>query len=70
MPIATAWRTPKVLALAQAIDGERDFEWMPILGEALEEAGCDDGPILDHCRGAEPYAKGCWVIDLLLGEES
>lgn len=67
-PIATAWRTPQVVALARAIDDGRAFERMPSLGEALDEVDCDDGPILEHCRGAGPHAKGCWVIDILLGK--
>jgi hypothetical protein len=40
-----------------------------VLGDALEEAGCADGVILGHCRGAGPHARGCWLLDLLLGKE-
>ncbi len=55
-----------VRRLAEAIDKEADFERMPILGDALEEAGCDDAMILEHCRGGGVHVPGCWVLDLLL----
>ena len=42
---------------------------MPILADALEEAGCDHADILTHCRGDSPHVRGCCVVDLLLGKE-
>jgi hypothetical protein len=53
--------------LAQTIYLERRFVDLPILADALEEAGCNDPEILAHCRAAGPHFRGCWVIDLLLG---
>jgi hypothetical protein len=41
---------------------------MPILADALEEAGCDNVDILAHCRGGGEHVRGCWVVDLLLGK--
>lgn len=86
-----AIRTPTVLAIAQTIYDTRTFGDMPILADALEEAGCDNQDILQHCRGMErviaisgedkvggtaimiplrgPHARGCWVVDLILGKE-
>jgi hypothetical protein len=64
-----AWRTANVLALAQAIYDERAFERMPIFGDALEEAGCDNADILQHCRAGGEHVRGCWVVDLILGKE-
>ena len=55
--------------MAQAIDAERDFTRMPILGDALEDAGCTDEPILAHCRQPGIHTRGCWVVDLLLGRD-
>src|SRR5437762_722095 len=55
--------------LAQAVYEERAFERLPVLADALEEAGCTDAAILDHCRSPGPHARGCWVVDLLLGRE-
>jgi hypothetical protein len=63
------WNDGTVPRLAQAIYDERRFEDMPILADALEDAGCADADILDHCRGPWPHARGCWVVDLLLGKE-
>ncbi len=63
------WRTETVLALASGIEAERAFDRMPILADALEEAGCDEQPMLDHLRGPGPHARGCWVLDLILNRE-
>jgi hypothetical protein len=53
--------------LAELIDCEQDFAVMPILADALEEAGCADERLLLHCREPADHLRGCWVIDLLLG---
>ena len=42
---------------------------MPILADALQDAGCDSDDILDHCRGPGPHVRGCWVVDLGAGQE-
>lgn len=94
-------RTPIVLGIAHSIYEERTFGDMPVLADALEDAGCDDAEILGHCRGEEvcywceahgynqsdlfcpvenrrgtgrtklrgPHVRGCWALDLILGEE-
>ncbi len=63
------WRTSTAVVLAQQMYDSRDFALMPILGDALQDAGCDSDDILDHCRGAGPHVRGCWVVDLVLGKE-
>jgi FHA domain-containing protein len=45
------------------------FADLPILHDALLDAGCDDPDILDHCRAPHPHVRGCWALDLLLGQE-
>lgn len=65
-PDAT-WLTDTVIGLARSINALGDFTHLPILADALEDAGCDDAEILDHCRGVRPHVRGCWVIDVLLG---
>jgi hypothetical protein len=67
-PAWRAWNGHTVPKLAQAIYETRAFERLPILADALEEAGCTDAAILGHCRGPGPHVRGCWVLDLLLGK--
>jgi len=64
----SAWRTSTVVQLAQGIYDDRAFDRLPILADALQDAGCDNEDILDHCRGSGPHARGCWVVDLVLGK--
>jgi hypothetical protein len=47
----------------------RDFGAMPILADALQDAGCASDDVLSHCRGPGPHVRGCWVVDLMLGKE-
>ncbi|MBP3955563.1 hypothetical protein J8F10_09745 [Gemmata sp. G18] len=61
--------TNTVLTLAQQMYEGREFSAMPILADALQDAGCDDTDVLDHCRGSGPHVRGCWVVDLILGKE-
>jgi hypothetical protein len=64
-----SWLTTHVIALAQAIYDDRAFDRMPILADALEEAGCTNQDILTHCRSGGDHVRGCWVVDLVLGKE-
>lgn len=67
--IDSSWHTEKVGQLAQHIYEERKFEDIPILSDALIDAGCTNQEIIDHCRSKEPHCRGCWVVDLLLAKE-
>jgi hypothetical protein len=62
------WNDRTVVKLAQTIYDERAFDRLPILADALEEAGCADADILAHCRGPWPHCRGCWLVDALLGK--
>jgi hypothetical protein len=63
-----AWRTDTALSLARQMHESRDFGAMPILADALQDAGCDNEDILSHCRDATAtHVLGCWVIDLVSG---
>jgi hypothetical protein len=61
-----AWRTRLAVDLARGICDDRAPDRLPILADALEEAGCDDAQLLDHCRGDAPHVCGCWVVDWVL----
>jgi len=62
-----AWDGGTVSHLARGIYDESAFDRLPVLADALEDAGCDDRAALDHCRSAGPHVKGCWVVDAVLG---
>lgn len=62
------WRTDTAIALARTMYESRDFSAMPILADALQDAGCDNDDVLSHCRSANPHARGCWVVDEVLGK--
>jgi hypothetical protein len=63
------WLTSTVVLLARGIYDERAFDRMPILADALQDAGCDAEEVLNHCRGPGPHVRGCHVLDLILGKE-
>ena len=63
----SAWRTSTAVAVARQMYESREFGAMPILADALQDAGCEDEAILNHCRDAsQPHVRGCWVCDLVL----
>jgi hypothetical protein len=70
-PVAvdSSWLTSNVVTLARTSYDESTFDPLPILADALEEAGCDNADILNHCRQPGPHVCGCWVVDLVLGKE-
>jgi len=58
------------VALARGIYDDRAFDRMPILADALQDAGCVNEDVLNHCRDAQQtHIRGCWVVDLVLGKE-
>jgi hypothetical protein len=69
-PLDLAWLTwngGTVVRMAQSINQQRTFDHLPVLADALEEAGCQDAEILAHCRQPGPHTAACWVVDWLLG---
>ena len=63
------WLTSDVVAMARGMYETRDFGAMPILADALQDAGCENPDVLTHCRGSGPHVRGCWVVDRVLGKE-
>jgi hypothetical protein len=68
-PAWLAWNGGTVAKLAAAIYDERRFADLPILADALEDAGCADAGILAHCRGGGEHVRGCWAVDRLTGRQ-
>ncbi|MGL6076861.1 MAG: hypothetical protein ACRC8S_22125 [Fimbriiglobus sp.] len=66
--LAQEHRTAEVMAMAQEIHTRGLFDLMPLLGDALEAAGCQSPALLEHCRGPGPHVRGCWAISLICGE--
>ncbi len=69
IPAWLAWSDGTIPKLAQAIYDERAFDRLPILADALEDAGCTNADLLGHLRGPGPHYCGCCALDLLLGKE-
>jgi hypothetical protein len=62
-------RTPTVVHLAQSMYDDRTFDDLPILADALEDAGCHQQELLDHLRGRGSHVLGCWALDLVLNKK-
>ena len=67
-PAWLRWNNGTVPTIAQGVFDDRAFDRLPILADALADAGCNNEDILAHCRSANPHTHGCWVVDLLLGK--
>ncbi len=63
-----AWNDGAIRKMAHSIYDDRAFDRLPLLADALEDAGCTDADILSHCRTPGEHVRGCWVVDLLLGK--
>lgn len=63
------WQTDITVGIASKMYQDRNFDAMPILADALEDAGCEDRYILNHSREQSEHVRGCWVVDLLLQRE-
>jgi hypothetical protein len=69
VPFSADWRTDTVLLLAKQMYEAREFSAMPILADALQDAGCDNNSMLAHCRDATAtHVRGCWVLDLVMNK--
>jgi hypothetical protein len=64
--VVPLWQSETVTAIAHGAYTERAFDRLPILADALEDAGCEEVELLAHCRSPHPHALGCWALDLLL----
>ena len=62
------WRSRTAVSIAESVYADRDFQRLPILADAFEDAGCTDQEVLMHCRQPGTHVRGCWVVDLALGK--
>jgi hypothetical protein len=70
VPIKHEWLEAdggRVRQVAAGIYAGGDFEAMPVLADALQDAGCQDARLLDHCLQDGHY-RGCWLLDVILGK--
>jgi len=77
--LGNPWKPPRVLPhwlhwqdglvgqLALLIAREGRLELLPILADALEDAGCQDEELLSHLRESD-HCPACWALDALLGQ--
>ncbi len=65
LSIQPNWLTANVVDLARTIYAQRTFDHLPILADALMDAGCDDAEVLAHCKSAGAHSRGCWLVDAL-----
>jgi hypothetical protein len=63
-----AWRSITAVAVANLMYESRDFGALPVLADALQDAGCEHPDVLEHCRSAGEHVRGCWAVDLVLGK--
>ena len=63
-----AWNGRLVPRLAKAIYDERRWSDLPLLADALLDAGCEDEPLMEHCRSSGEHARGCYAVDMILGQ--
>lgn len=66
-PVGRRWWSSDVRGIARAIEWDRAFERLPILGDALMDAGCENEQVIRHCQSAGPHVLGCWALDFAFG---
>jgi hypothetical protein len=53
--------------MAEGIYQQRRWADLPLLADALLDAGADNEEVLAHLREPGPHVVGCWCVDLLTG---
>jgi hypothetical protein len=66
-PAWLTWNHGTVRHLARRIRATGETVLLPVLADALEDAGCADPAVLDHCR--QPLQGASWVVELLATQE-
>ncbi|MBA4187557.1 MAG: hypothetical protein C0467_06015 [Planctomycetaceae bacterium] len=64
-----SWQTTTAVSMARHIYESRDFGLMPILADAIQDAGCEEDVLLTSLRDHESlWCRGCRILDELLGK--
>jgi hypothetical protein len=66
-PAWLLWNGGTVRLIAEAAAEQRDYSVLPILADAMEDAGCADVRILRHLRAPVAHCRSCWVMAGILG---
>jgi hypothetical protein len=61
------WRTSDAIALFRLAEKDGSFGVLPILADALQDAGCDDDRLLEHLRSGAAHHHGCWALEAVRG---
>jgi hypothetical protein len=61
------WNDGALVQLATAIEAEERWQDLPVLADALEEAGCAEEALAAHCRRAGGHVRGCWALAAIVG---
>lgn len=66
-----SWRTEAVVGLVRSIERENAYDRLPVVADALDDAGCTDPAILDRCRDtSQPGRYGLWVLEDIMGRSN
>jgi hypothetical protein len=63
------WNDGAIVHLAASLYDEQRWSELPVLADALEDAGCTDLTVLAHCREGGEHVRGCWVLDWVLNKQ-
>jgi hypothetical protein len=66
-PAWLKWNNGRVPQMANRVYDERTFGDLPVLADAVEDAGCTNAELLNHLRAPREHVRGCWALDLLRG---
>jgi mannitol/fructose-specific phosphotransferase system IIA component (Ntr-type) len=66
-PAILAWNGGAVPRVAGTIYQSGNFADLPVLADALEDAGCTDTEVLGHLRRPDNHVRGCWALDVARG---
>jgi hypothetical protein len=64
------WRTSAVVGMCESVRQSQDYSALPILADALEDAGCDDPAMLAALRGSPDLMTAQRLVAVAYSDES